>query len=78
MKRIIKGCLMAGGLWMFSLSAGAQLSSNPDKFLGNITTGWPGNMDTDGFIFSEYWNQVTHENGTKWGTVEGTRGKYNW
>lgn len=35
-------------------------------------------MDTDGFIFSEYWNQVTHENGTKWGTVEGTRGKYNW
>ena len=78
MKRIIKGCLMAGGLWMFSLSAGAQLSSNPDKFLGNITTGWPGNMDTDGFIFSEYWNQVTHENATKWQCVEGTRGKYDW
>ena len=69
---------MAGGLWMFSLSAGAQLSSNPDKFLGNITTGWPGNMDTDGFIFSEYWNQVTHENATKWQCVEGTRGKYDW
>ena len=56
----------------------AQLSSNPDKFLGNITTGWPGDMDTNGFIYSEYWNQVTHENGTKWGTVEGTRGKFNW
>ena len=69
---------MAGGLWMFSLSAGAQLSSNPDKFLGNITTGWPGNMDTDGFIFSDYWNQVTHENATKWQCVEGTRGKYDW
>lgn len=63
---------------LFSNTASAQLSSNPDKFLGNITTGWPGDMDTDGFIFSEYWNQVTHENGTKWGTVEGTRGKYNW
>ena len=63
---------------LFSITASAQLSSNPDKFLGNITTGWPGDMDTNGFIFSEYWNQVTHENGTKWGTVEGTRGKYNW
>ena len=63
---------------LFFSTASAQLSSNPDKFLGNITTGWPGDMDTDGFIFSEYWNQVTHENGTKWGTVEGTRGKYNW
>ena len=59
-------------------TANAQLSTNPDKFLGNITTGWPGSMDTDGFTFSEYWNQVTHENGTKWGTVEGTRGRYNW
>ena len=35
-------------------------------------------MDTDGFIFSEYWNQVTHENATKWQCVEGTRGKYDW
>ena len=26
--------------WLMSLSAGAQLSSNPDKFLGNITTGY--------------------------------------
>ena len=56
----------------------AQLSTNADKFLGNITTGWPGSMDTDGFKFYEYWNQVTHENGTKWATVEGTRGKFNW
>ena len=63
---------------LVSNKAQAQLSSNPDKFLGNITTGWPGDMDTNGFIFSEYWNQVTHENGTKWGTVEGTRGKFNW
>jgi GH35 family endo-1,4-beta-xylanase len=59
-------------------TANAQLSSNPDKFLGNITTGWNNDMDTDGFIFSDYWNQVTPENATKWGSVEGTRGKYNW
>lgn len=65
-------------LGLASQNAEAQLSSNPDKFLGNITTGWPGDMDTDGFIFSEYWNQVTHENATKWQCVEGTRGKYDW
>ncbi len=56
----------------------AQLSSNPDKFLGNITTDWPGSMDFQGFIYSGYWNQVTPENGTKWGTVEGTRNSYYW
>jgi len=78
MKKMIKGCLMAAGIWTVSLGAQAQLSTNPDKFLGNITTGWPGSMDTDGFIYSDYWNQVTHENGTKWSTVEGTRGKFNW
>ena len=56
----------------------AQLSTNPDKFLGNITTDWPGSMNYDGFIYSDYWNQVTPENGTKWGTVEGTRNSYYW
>ena len=78
MKKMINGCLMAMGVAMSTMTAQAQLSTNPDKFLGNITTGWPGSMDTDGFIYSDYWNQVTHENGTKWSTVEGTRGKFNW
>ena len=78
MKQMIKGCLVAAGLWLFSLGTMAQLSTNPDKFLGNITTGWPGSMDYNGFKFSEYWNQVTPENGTKWGTVEGTRNSYYW
>ena len=58
--------------------ASAQLSTNPDKFLGNITTDWPGSMDYSGFKYSDYWNQVTPENGTKWSTVEGTRGQFNW
>ena len=70
---MIKGCLVAAGMCMFSMGAGAQLSTNPDKFLGNITTGWNSDMDTDGFVFSDYWNQVTPENATKWGSVEGPR-----
>jgi endo-1,4-beta-xylanase len=42
------------------------------KFLGNIIAGSvPSN-------FGAYWNQVTPENGTKWGSVEGTRGSMNW
>ena len=76
---MIKGCLVAAGIAMMTVTAKAQLSTNPDKFLGNITTGWNSDMDTDGFVFSDYWNQVTPENATKWGSVEGDRqGKYNW
>jgi endo-1,4-beta-xylanase len=42
------------------------------KFLGNIiASSVPSN-------FATYWNQVTPENGTKWGTVEGTRNSMNW
>ena len=79
MTQIFKGCLVAVGMCIFSMGAGAQLSTNPDKFLGNITTGWNSDMDTDGFIFADYWNQVTPENATKWGSVEGDRqGKFNW
>lgn len=28
--------------------------------------------------FQNYWNQITSENGGKWGSVEGTRGVMNW
>lgn len=62
---------------LLPLATQAQLSTNPDKFLGNITTEWT-NMDYDGFVFSDYWDQVTPENATKWGCVEGTRGTYGW
>lgn len=45
---------------------------NCSKFLGNISqysnsSDWP-----------DYWNQVTPENGGKWGSVEGTRDEMNW
>ena len=65
-------------LCLLPLGLRAQLSSNPQKFLGNITTDYSSEMDYDGFIFSNYWNQVTPENATKWESVEGTRGVYDW
>ncbi len=54
----------------------AQLSSNPDKFLGNITTEY--SVDWGNEPFWTLWNQITPENESKWGSVEGTRGRYNW
>ena len=77
--------LMAALCWLLPLTAGAQgtqyatngLSKNPDKFLGNITTGWNG-MDVNGLTYYKLWNQVTPENASKWASVEGNRGTYNW
>ena len=69
-------CLFGAGL--IATQAFAQLSSNPDKFLGNITTRYQ--MDAGGGVpkYYELWNQVTPENESKWGSVEGTRNNYNW
>jgi GH35 family endo-1,4-beta-xylanase len=71
-------CFLFALLVLCCIQAQAQLSSNKDKFLGNITTDWDNSMDYDGYVFSDYWNQVTPENATKWESVEGTRGTYNW
>lgn len=78
MTQIIKGCLMVAGIWMFSLGAGAQVSTNPNKFLGNITT--RGTVEAGGGVPQYYklWNQITCENESKWASVEGTRGTFNW
>ena len=59
-------------------NANAQLSQNPNKFLGNITTRYQ--VDAGGGVPAYYtlWNQITPENESKWGSVEGTRGSYNW
>ena len=57
--------------------AKAQLSSNADKFLGNITTNYQ--MDYGSEKFYQLWNQVTPENETKWSSIEGSaRGQFNW
>ena len=69
---------MAAGIWMFSTGAGAQISTNQNKFLGNITT--RGNVEAGGVVPQYYklWNQITCENESKWASVEGTRGSFNW
>ena len=70
--------LTAAFSWLCVSNAQAQLSSNPDKFLGNITTRY--NVDAGGGVapFWQLWNQITCENESKWGSVEGTRNSYNW
>ncbi|MCQ2221623.1 MAG: endo-1,4-beta-xylanase, partial [Prevotella sp.] len=57
-------------------NAQAQLSSNPDKFLGNITTS--GRVEYGNEKFYTLWNQITCENETKWESVEGTNNSFNW
>ncbi|SHJ25344.1 endo-1,4-beta-xylanase [Fibrobacter sp. UWP2] len=56
--------------------AGPGLADGAAKFVGNITqsNNSPGANDQ----FTQLWNQATAENGCKWGSVEGTRGRYNW
>jgi len=52
--------------------AAAQIAAGKAKFVGNVTgNSVPSNFGT-------YWNQVTPENGSKWGSVEGTRNVMNW
>lgn len=78
MKQTMKSCLMAMGFAMISIGAKAQLSANPNKFLGNITT--KGTVEAGGGVPQYYnlWNQITCENESKWSSVEGTRGSFNW
>ena len=58
-------------LSIFYLSSQAQLGKCNGKYLGNIIAySTPSN-------YSSLWNQVTSENGSKWGSVEGTKGTYN-
>jgi endo-1,4-beta-xylanase len=79
---MIKYTAMAGRLlsialiFVFSLllaqPAAAQIAAGKPKFLGNVTgNSVPSNYGT-------YWNQVTPENASKWGSVEGTRNQMNW
>ena len=69
-------CLALSALSLSPLAVKAQLSSNADKFLGNITTSYQ--VDYGNEKFYTLWNQITCENESKWGSVEGTRNKYNW
>ena len=77
MQRIIKISLLLAVVLLPATSR-AQLSSNPNKFLGNITTSY--NVDAGGGVPAYYklWNQITCENESKWSSVEGNRGNFNW
>jgi len=73
------GSIGFGNPWNPSSSSGNSSSTGgtgkvfPDFFVGNITT--HGSVRSD---FSQYWDQITPENEGKWGSVEGTRDRYNW
>lgn len=81
MRRTKYICALASTL-LFSIiitaPLSAQLSKNPNKFLGNITTRY--SVDAGGGVpaYHTLWNQITPENESKWGSVEGSRGRYNW
>lgn len=65
-------------------AANAQMAKGYSKFLGNITTSYNWNEYCDpqecsgSYVYSDYWNQVTCENATKWGSVHSGWGKFNW
>lgn len=76
MRRTLSITMLALAGLMFTVDAQAQLSSNPDKFLGNITT--RGSVNGGGIEYATLWNQITCENETKWSSVEGNQGNFNW
>jgi endo-1,4-beta-xylanase len=61
------------GTLLFAVTSQAQPAMGANKFVGNITT--YGQVRSD---FLTYWNQITPENESKWGSVEGTRNVMNW
>ena len=70
-------CLLTFSSCLISTPVMAQLSTNPDKFLGNITTNY--SVDYGNEKFYTLWNQITPENESKWGSIEGSRrGSFNW
>nr|BAF57436.1 putative glycosyl hydrolase family10 [uncultured symbiotic protist of Mastotermes darwiniensis] len=58
-------------VYLFGLVLSQGIADGKAKFVGNIIpASVPANWD-------KYWNQATSENGCKWGTVEASKGTYN-
>ena len=76
MRKSLLNSLLLTAMLAASHDASAQLSKNPDKFLGNITTSYQ--VDYGNEPFYTLWNQITPENESKWASVEGTRNSFNW
>ena len=74
MKKRISLALLGG---LFCAAVHAQLSQNPDKFLGNITTSYQ--IDYGNEKFYQLWNQITPENESKWDQIQGSsQNSFNW
>ncbi|MBD2723864.1 endo-1,4-beta-xylanase [Hymenobacter armeniacus] len=52
--------------------SGPPLATGKPKYLGSAYS------PQQAPFFGNYWNSVTAENGGKWGSVESTRGTFNW
>lgn len=59
----------AGGGDTGGAGTGGELGEIP-RFVGNITTF--NSIDTDGLVYSDYWDQITPENAGKWGSIQGS------
>lgn len=75
-KKMMSAGLLAVAGCVYPAIANAQLSSNPDKFLGNITTTY--SVDYGNEKYYTLWNQITCENESKWSSIEGTNNSFNW
>ncbi len=64
--------LLLLSLFSINFAVAQPIAEGKDKFLGCC------HSSTQAPYFEKYWNQVTPENGTKWGSVEGTRDQMNW
>jgi len=67
---MVLGVTLSVGLFPAEKADAAMVSGS--KFVGNIIAG---GVPSD---YGSYWNQVTPENSTKWGSVESRRGNMNW
>nr|BAF57475.1 putative glycosyl hydrolase family10 [uncultured symbiotic protist of Cryptocercus punctulatus] len=59
-------------LLLVALSFSDPIAQGKSKFLGNVIGG---NVPSN---FVNYWNQVTPENGCKWGSVQASQSSWNW
>ncbi|MBL7969409.1 MAG: endo-1,4-beta-xylanase [Prolixibacteraceae bacterium] len=65
-------CLCANVALFGQTTTVKPIADGNEKFLG---CAW---SNTQNLNFQNYWNQVSPENGGKWGSVEGTRNVMNW
>jgi endo-1,4-beta-xylanase len=74
MVNIKKLSALVGAICFIGLTGFSQapLADGQTKFLGCA------HSSTQNLNFATYWNQVTPENGGKWGSVEGARNVMNW